>query len=98
MNSQTRKDLQTAEPLFLLSVVQKIIENCLDFRKQIAELTKNKIKIESKYKKLEEEIQQDPKDFLLIMSQMEFQIMNHKKVSIFLKNFCIVFLIDNIFL
>lgn len=82
MNSQTRKDLQTAEPLFLLSVVQKIIENCLDFRKQIAELTKNKIKIESKYKKLEEEIQ-DPKDFLLIISQMEFQIMNHKKVSVF---------------
>lgn len=81
MSPQIRKDLQSGEPLFLLSVVQKIIENCLDFRRKIAELTKiNVFKNEYANKKLEEEILQDPKDFLLIISQMEYQITNHKKV------------------
>lgn len=77
-------EMKSADPLFLLDVIKKIIENCLDFRKKIMNISQNK-DLEWVEKEIKEA--QDPKDFLLIITQMEFLIKKHQKVVFSYKQF-----------
>lgn len=77
-------EMKSADPLFLLDVIKKIIENCLDFRKKIMNISQNK-DLEWVEKEIKEA--QNPKDFLLIITQMEFLIKKHQKVIFSYKQF-----------
>ena len=81
MNESMYNSMKSTDPLFLIDVIKKIIENCLDFRKKLSSLKNFRAN-----DLLTKEDSSEYKDFLLIIDILEFELQNSKKVMFFIKN------------
>ena len=74
MNKLISNSMKSMDPLFLIDVLKKIVENCMDLRKNMKDLNC------FKGSEVTKQAGNEAKDFLLIIDQLEYEIQAYKKV------------------